>query len=90
MKESVTYQAIVEEGRVEEARRMLLRIGTAQFGSQPTPEQLHELEAVTDVGRLEKLGVRLLEVLVGTTDVAFRTKAPPTQEVLIVSPHSIR
>jgi len=66
MKESVTYQAIVEEGvekgRVQEARKLLLRIGTDQFGDPPNPKQLQEMEAITDVTRLEDLGVRVSHV----------------------------
>ena len=66
MKESTTYQAIVEEGRQEgrreerpaEARRVLLRVGEDRFGAAPTPEQRAMLEAITDANRLEELAAR--------------------------------
>jgi predicted transposase YdaD len=62
MKESTTYQAILEEGRQEErpveARRVLLRVGADRFGAPPTPEQQAILEAITDANRLEELAVR--------------------------------
>jgi hypothetical protein len=78
MKESVTYQAIVkegiqkgrqeglqegrQEGKVQEARQILLRIGVDQFNGPPNPEQLQELEAITEVGHLENLAVRVSHV----------------------------
>ena len=58
MKESTTYQAIVEEGRAEEARRMLLLIGEARFGPPDAVTQA-TLEQMQDVAQLEELGVRL-------------------------------
>lgn len=65
MKESVTYQAIIEEGKVEgkaeEARRMLLLMGRDQFG-EPSAKIVALLDAMTDLGRLEALALRLLHV----------------------------
>ena len=65
MKESVTYQAILEEGeaigKAEEARRMLLLLGREQFG-EPSAKIVALLDAVTDLGRLEALVIRLLHV----------------------------
>src|SRR5258708_5298722 len=74
MKESVTYQAILEEGKAEgiakgmaagmvegkaeEARRILLLLGREQFGEPPANVQA-ALDAVADVNRLEELTVRL-------------------------------
>ena len=68
MKESTTYQAIlsegkaegVAEGKTEEARNMLLLLGRRRFG-EPPPEAVAALDALSDVSRLEELGVRLLE-----------------------------
>ena len=65
MKESVTYQAIIEEGKiegkiegkVEEARRILLLLGRDQFG-EPSAGVQATLDAITDVNRLEELTVR--------------------------------
>ena len=69
MKESVTYQAILEEGKAEgeaegkaeEARKMLLLQGRDQFG-EPSAKIVALLDAVTDLGRLEALVIRLLHV----------------------------
>jgi hypothetical protein len=65
MKESVTYQAILEEGeaigKAEEARKMLLLQGREQFG-EPSAKIVALLDAVTDLGRLEALAIRLLHV----------------------------
>jgi hypothetical protein len=73
MKESVTYQAIIEEGEakgiakgeamgeVKEAQKMLFLLGRNQFG-EPSPEAAAALQALTDIGQLEALGVRLLRV----------------------------
>jgi hypothetical protein len=70
MKESVTYQAIIEEGetkgkaegKVEEARNMILLMGRSQFG-EPSTETEAALNALSDVRQLEKLGVRLLRAV---------------------------
>jgi predicted transposase YdaD len=77
MKESVTYQAILEEGMAEgkakgmaegkakgmaeEARRVLQLLGREQFG-EPSAKMAALLDAVTDLGRLEALVIRLLHV----------------------------
>jgi hypothetical protein len=65
MKESVTYQAILEEGRnegsVAEAKRLLLLLGTTRFGP-PDASVRTRIERIDDVERLEQLTVRLLVV----------------------------
>jgi uncharacterized protein HemY len=62
MKESATYQAIVQEGlaegAVQEARKLLLRLGSKQFGS-PSARMQAALTKITDLGRLETLIERL-------------------------------
>jgi hypothetical protein len=66
MKESVTYQAILEEGMAEgeakgkakEARKILLLLGRDQFG-EPAANVQAALDALADVNRLEELTVRL-------------------------------
>jgi predicted transposase YdaD len=61
MRESVTYQAILEEGRVEELHRTVLRQGRERFGdADETARQ--EIEAISDIEVLEDLSVRLLRV----------------------------
>jgi len=61
MKESSTYQAILEEGEAKEARKMLLLMGREQFG-EPSAKIVALLDAVTDLDRLEALVLRLLQV----------------------------
>jgi hypothetical protein len=73
MKESVTYQAILEEGEakgrsagaiegaIAEAKKILLRQGQVRFGS-PGARVRSVLDGITDVDRLEALGERLLKV----------------------------
>ena len=76
MKESSTYQAILEEGKVEgmaeglamgmtegrakEARSLLLLLGTKRFGAPDTRTQA-AIEAIRSVERLERLVARVLE-----------------------------
>ena len=50
------------EGRAEGARGTLLRLGRQKFGRAPSRKQQKALEAVTDLGRLEALADRLLDV----------------------------
>jgi predicted transposase YdaD len=76
MKESVIYQAIVEEGleegltrglvkgrvegRVEEARELLIKIGAKRFG--PLPHALEVMiESISDRTLLETLAIRTLD-----------------------------
>jgi predicted transposase YdaD len=62
MKESVTYQAIVEEGTLKEALRFLLRVGLERFKTPPSPKQMQKLEAIQDANALEDLTGPLLRV----------------------------
>ena len=65
MRESDTYQAILEEGmaegRVMEARAFLLRLGRKRFGP-PDAKAQAALESVADLSRLEAMADRLDEV----------------------------
>lgn len=77
MKESVTYQAIVAEGRaegkalgmaegkaeglIEGARKLLLHQGTSRFGP-PSKANLAQLTRINDLARLEELGDRIMIV----------------------------
>jgi hypothetical protein len=73
MKESSTYQAILDEGRSEgielgrsegsltEARRLLLLQGTARFGA-PNEATRAAIEGMNSVELLEPLSIRLLDV----------------------------
>jgi predicted transposase YdaD len=63
MKESVTYQAILQEGEakgeIEEAKKILVLQGRNRFG-EPPAQVLAAIAAVSDVKQLEDLSVRLL------------------------------
>ena len=69
MRDSTTYQAILDEGRVEgelkgraeEARQMLLRLGRKRLG-KPKQKAIDAVRSLDDVNRLELLIERLLEV----------------------------
>jgi predicted transposase YdaD len=65
MRDSDTYQAILdegrEEGRVDELHRMLLRQGRKRFG-EPDEGTRQAIRDLQDLERLEHLGERLLEV----------------------------
>jgi predicted transposase YdaD len=69
MKESVTYQAILREGRgegkaeglLEEAKSLLLRLGQKKLGKADTSSKA-SIEALTDIQQVELLAERLFEV----------------------------
>ena len=73
MRDSTTYQAILDEGRaegelkgrtegqMEEARRLLLRLGRKRLGD-PEEAVKAAVRAITDVERLELLAERITEV----------------------------
>jgi predicted transposase YdaD len=61
MKESTTYKAILDEGRAEEARKVLLLLGNEKLGP-PDASTREALEAITDLDRLERMLRRLLKV----------------------------
>jgi hypothetical protein len=54
MRDSDTYQAILDEGRIEEARKLLLRLGQKRFG--PADEAVsNALTLIEDLERLEQM-----------------------------------
>ncbi|MFO0951364.1 MAG: DUF4351 domain-containing protein [Isosphaeraceae bacterium] len=59
MRESVTYQRVLNEGRAEEGRKIILRQATRRFGPPSEPTRAR-LEAVSDLDRLEALADRVL------------------------------
>jgi predicted transposase YdaD len=63
MRDSLTYQAILEEGReegrAEGERRALLRWGTARLGP-PDDATRSQIEAISDIETLDRLTDRLL------------------------------
>jgi len=61
MEESITYQKIKGLGRLEEARRIILRLGKNRFG-RSSRKAAQAIEAISDVAILEALTDRVLEV----------------------------
>lgn len=61
MRESDTYMAILDEGREEEAKKMLLLQGRERFGS-PGEATKAQLQAISDLERLERLIISVLRV----------------------------
>jgi predicted transposase YdaD len=69
MRESSTYQAILEEGaargreegRAVEVKRILLLQGRIRFG-EPDSAARASLEAIADLQTLERLATRLVQV----------------------------
>ncbi len=61
MKESVTYQMIVDEGRVSQAHRILFRLGERRFGP-PDEVTTAALNAIDNVRKLDRLIDRILDV----------------------------
>jgi hypothetical protein len=61
MRESKIYQAILKEGRVGEAQRMLLRQGGIRFGP-PDETTRSAVEAIGDLDRLERMSDRVLDM----------------------------
>ena len=67
MKESVTYQAILNEGRAEglaqgasqEARRILIKLGEQKFQQPPNAETRAVLEAIQEPETLEQMTLRV-------------------------------
>jgi hypothetical protein len=59
MKESSTYQAIVDEGRLQAMRSTLLRQGRLRFGP-PTESAQSAIQAIDNLEKLEQLTERLL------------------------------
>jgi hypothetical protein len=61
MRESSTYQQVLVEGRVAEAKELLLELGTQRFGS-PDPRTSALLTALDDHARLRALAHRLYQI----------------------------
>jgi predicted transposase YdaD len=82
MKESTTYQAILEEGRLEGARKMLLLVGRERLG-EPDATSAAAINAMTDVEQLHNLGRQAMHVsswqeLLGTPAPRRRGRRRPT------------
>lgn len=61
MRESSTYQAILNEGREEAARAMVLRLGRRHLG-EPAEQVLTTIENLQPKARLEQMFDKILDV----------------------------
>ncbi len=69
MTESTTYQAILREGeakgkaegKAEEAKNLVLRLGRKHLGSPPAMFEA-KIQSITDVEKLEELAERVYDV----------------------------
>ena len=76
MEESVTYQAIVDEGRFEEAREAIRLLGEEKFNA-PLPAHVRTaLENIPDLQQLHGLVKRIFHV--GSWDELLAPPAPET------------
>jgi hypothetical protein len=87
LKESTTYQKVLregrEEGRITEARRFLIVLGTERFG-EPDTACLTSLEAIPSAEQIEALGRKMItDPAVGSWDDLLRGSrdaGPPCQD----------
>ena len=62
MRDSDTWMAIFDEGRLDEAKRLIIQLGTKRLGP-PDEATSKALGAIEDLDRLESLGcIRILDV----------------------------
>jgi len=61
MRESSTYQGILEEGQTEALHKTLLRQGRRRFGPS-APEVENAILGLTDLPRLERMTEKVLDV----------------------------
>lgn len=59
LQDSSTYHALLDEGRVDEARRLILALGTEKFG---TTDQsvVRKIESIDELDQLERVHRRIL------------------------------
>jgi hypothetical protein len=63
MRDSDTYLAIIDEGREEEVKKLIRLVGEKRFGAAEE-SVLTQINAITDLERLERIVVRLHEVAI--------------------------
>ena len=61
MRESETYMAILEEGHLEEVKKLIVRLGRKSLGA-PDETVIATLSGMTDLERLERILERLEDV----------------------------
>ena len=72
MHESTTYRRIINDGRLEEAQRLLLLQGTKRF-REPDAATVAALRAIRDIDLLEVIGARILDPDIQDWDELLRT-----------------
>jgi hypothetical protein len=72
MRESTTYRRIINDGRLEEAQRLLLLLGTKRF-REPDAATVAALRAIRDIDLLEMIGERILDPDIQDWDELLRT-----------------
>jgi predicted transposase YdaD len=77
MKESTTYQAIMEEGRVEEIREDIRDLGERKFNAPMPPQVQTVVVGILDRAQLKQLLRRILDVE-SWDELLARTTAQPT------------
>jgi hypothetical protein len=60
MRESTTYQYILDEGQAEGVRKVLLRQGRQRFGAATAAIE-SAINGITDLERLERMSDRMLQ-----------------------------
>jgi hypothetical protein len=60
MKESTTYQYILDEGRIEQAQNDILLVGPTCFGT-PRKEVQTTLKEITDLERMKRMMARVVK-----------------------------
>ena len=65
MHQSSTYERILREGRLGEARRIIRRQGTQRYG-EPDFVTTEALDGIVDLNRLEALGDKIIRPEVTT------------------------
>ncbi len=73
MHQSTTYERILRDGRLDEARRTIRRLGTQKYGV-PDAETVAELDAIVDIDRLEGLGDKILHPDIKSWEDLFNGK----------------
>jgi hypothetical protein len=60
LEDSTTYQLLIQKGRMQEARALIIRLGTKRFGEAPSPI-FAAIQGITDHDRLLCLADRVLD-----------------------------
>lgn len=67
MHQSTTYERTLRDGRLDEARRIIRRLGIQKYG-EPDADIAGAIEAIGDLDRLEALSDKILQAEVKSWD----------------------